>query len=76
MTPMRTVLRWLVGLVVAYVFLAAAWQLVSAVVDLDVTDIVVSVLALMFLLWMFDTFRPSGPTGWRLKPKADAPGVS
>lgn len=62
---MRTVLRWLAGLLVAYVVLAALWRLGVAVVEVDWVDIASSILGLMFVLWMFDTFRPSGPTDLR-----------
>jgi hypothetical protein len=74
---MRTTFRWLAGLFVAYLIIAGVWRLAMAVGQRDWAEIVTSVLGLMFVLWVFDTFRPSGPTDLRHRTaKADAPRVT
>ncbi|AWB92123.1 hypothetical protein C3E78_07885 [Aeromicrobium chenweiae] len=59
---MRTALRWLGGLFIVYLLLKAAWRLTAAVGQRDWAEAVVSVLGLLFVLWIFDTFRPRGRT--------------
>ncbi len=76
-TFMRTALRWVVGLWVVYLILRCGWRLVVALGGRDWGDAAGSVLALMILLWMFDTFRPRGPTDLRRRaPNADGSGVT
>lgn len=72
---MRTALRWIAGLFVAYLLLTNAWRLVVAVGQRDWADVATTIVALMVLVWMFDTFRPGGPTDMRRRrPKMDVNG--
>lgn len=74
---MRTALRWLAGLFVVYLILRGLWRLAGEVGRQDWVGVVSSVLVLMFLLWLFDTFRPGGPIDLRRhKPNLDTSDVT